>query len=139
MLIAAPVMILSSGVTVLAALVCLGTAVLVARVRGREKISPPAMTGSFAVECALRVQGNTTEQVVIFLPLLWIATLYFQGWVPPLIGLVWCLARILYAVAYVREPKSRAPWFALGVFSSIALAVLSIWGLIQAWNAASAV
>jgi uncharacterized membrane protein YecN with MAPEG domain len=138
LLIAAPVMILTSAVTVLAALVCLGTAILVARVRRREKISPPAMTGSFAVECALRVQGNTTEQVVIFLPVLWIATLYFQGWVPPLIGLVWCLARILYAYAYMSEPKSRSVGFALSVFCSIGLAILSIWGLIQAWTVASA-
>ena len=35
------------------------------------------------VERALRVQGNVTEQVVIFLPLLWVATIYFQGWAPP--------------------------------------------------------
>ena len=41
------------------------------------------MTGAPELERALRVQGNTVEQFVIFLPALWLAALYFQGWVPP--------------------------------------------------------
>ena len=49
-------------------------------------IQPPAMTGDPELERALRVQGNTVEQFVIFLPALWLATLYFQGWVPPIAG-----------------------------------------------------
>ena len=42
---------------------------LVARVRRRVKIDSPAMTGAPELERALRVQGNTVEQIVLFLPL----------------------------------------------------------------------
>jgi glutathione S-transferase len=141
MLLATPDIILTAAVTILAALICLGTAILVARTRGKHKVSPPAMTGSLAVECALRVQGNTVEQVVIFLPLLWVAALYFHaiGWLVPLIGFCWCVGRILYAAGYMSSPGRREPGFVISVLSSIVLAILGVIGLVQAWAVATAV
>jgi uncharacterized membrane protein YecN with MAPEG domain len=95
------------------------------------------MSGSPDVECALRVQGNTVEQVVIFLPLLWTAALYFHaiGWLVPLIGLCWCIGRVLYAFGYMAEPGKRFPGFAISIFSSLALAILAVIGVVQAWTA----
>lgn len=136
MILSAPATLLTAAVTILAGLICLGVAILVARTRNKHKVMPPAMAGAFPVECALRVQGNTTEQVVIFLPLLWVAAVYFQGWLPPAIGLAWCVGRILYAIGYMAEPKKRHVGFGLSVFSSIALAILGIIGLVQAAMAA---
>ena len=135
MLLATPAIILTAAITILAALICLGTAILVARTRARHKIEVPAMSGDFKVECALRVQGNTVEQIVIFLPLLWVAALYFHytGWLVPLIGLCWCLGRVLFAFGYMAEPKKRGPGFVISVFSSLALAILAIIGVVQAW------
>lgn len=135
MLLAAPATILTAAVTVLAALICLGTAILVARTRAAHKVAAPAMTGALPVECALRVQGNTLEQAVVFLPLLWMAAIYFQGWIPPVLGLVWCLGRIIYAIGYMSAPNRRAPGFILSVLSSIALAILAIVGIAGAWGA----
>ena len=83
-------------------------AILVARARRATGIQPPAMSGDPRLERALRVQGNTVEQFVIFLPALWLAALYFQGWVPPIIGLVWCLGRIIYAFGYYGGRQERA-------------------------------
>ena len=103
MTLSAPATLLTAAVTLLAVLIALATAILVARTRRRVKIQPPAMTGAPELERALRVQGNTVEQFIIFLPALWLAALYFQGWVPPLIGLIWCLGRILYALGYMAE------------------------------------
>jgi len=136
MTLSAPATLLTAAVTILAALICLSTAILVARTRRKHKVIPPAMTGAFPVECALRVQGNTTEQVVIFLPLLWVAALFFQGWLPPAIGLAWCVGRILYAAGYMAEPKKRSIGFSISVFSSIGLAILGIIGIVMAWTAA---
>src|SRR6185312_11272633 len=82
-MLAAPATILSAAVTILTALVLYYSMFVVGRTRGRVKIFPPAMTGHPDLDRALRVQGNTVEQVVIFLPLLWVATLYFHGWAPP--------------------------------------------------------
>ena len=133
MLLATPDIILTAAVTILAALICLWTAILVARTRGKHKVSPPAMTGSFAVECALRVQGNTVEQIVIFLPLLWVAALYFHSH---------RLAGAADRAVLVHRPhsssppaiwpsrRSAAPALRISVFSSIALAIL---GVTWAW------
>jgi glutathione S-transferase len=137
MILAAPAIILTAAVTVLAALICLAAAILVARTRRRHGIAPPAMSGNPQVEWALRVQGNTVEQALIFLPLLWMAALYFQGWLPPAIGLVWCLGRIVYALGYMSAPKKRSLGFGLTVLSSITLAVLAVIGIAGAWNAAA--
>ena len=96
------------------------------------------MGGHPEVERALRVQGNTVEQVVIFLPLLWVATLYFHGWIPAALGLFWCIGRVLYALGYMKEANKRGPGFAIAALASLALLVLSIWGVAVSWMAASA-
>ena len=133
-----PATILSAAVTILTALVLIQAMMGVGRVRGRHKIMPPAMTGHPDVERALRVQGNVTEQVVIFLPLLWVATIYFHGWAPPALGLVWCVGRFLYAFGYYSEASKRGPGFLISALATLALLVLSVWGMVLAWMAANA-
>ena len=137
-MLAAPATILSAAVTILTAMVLFFAMGLVGRTRGRHKIFPPNMSGHPEVERALRVQGNTVEQVVIFLPLLWVATLYFHGWIPAALGLVWCIGRVLYALGYMKEANKRGPGFAIASLASLALLVLSIWGVAVSWMAASA-
>jgi glutathione S-transferase len=129
----APATILTGFVTLVAILITLGFAILVGRTRGRVRIDAPAMGGHPDLERALRIQGNTVEQIVIFLPALWLAALYFQGWLPPILGAVWCLGRILYAIAYGTH-KQRLPGFALTVLPSLILIVLAAVGLFGAWS-----
>lgn len=139
MMLSAPATLLTGLVTLLAVLVTIGTAMLVARVRTQTGVLPPAMSGHPSVERALRVQGNTVESFIVFLPALWLAALYFQGWAPPIIGLVWCLGRILYALTYKpANPDQRFAGFALTVFPTIILAILALVGIVNAWIAASA-
>jgi glutathione S-transferase len=138
-MLAAPATILSAAVTILTAMVLIFAMSVVGRTRGKHKIFPPAMSGHPEVERALRVQGNTVEQVVIFLPLLWVATLYFHGWIPAALGLVWCIGRVVYAVGYMKEANKRGPGFGIAALASLALLVLSIWGVAVSWMAATAV
>ena len=134
MTLSAPAMLLTAIATLLAVLVALWTAIRVARVRGRVKIPPPATTGSPELECALRVQANTVEQFIIFLPALWLAALYFQGWIPGVLGLLWGLGRIVYALGYRAEkPGAREPGFFIGMLSTLALIVLAAIGIVRAW------
>src|SRR5579864_9689868 len=131
MTLSAPATLLTAIATLLAVLIALGTAILVARTRTRVKIFPPVMTGSPELECALRVQANTVEQIVIFLPALWLAALYFQGWIPAVIGLVWCLGRVLYVLGYrPAKPGAREPGFIVAMLSTIALIVLAGFGIV---------
>jgi len=136
MSIAAPAIILTGFVTLAAILITLGFAILVGLTRSRVRIDAPAMTGHPDLERALRIQGNTVEQIVIFLPALWLAALYFQGWLPPIIGAVWCLGRIIYAITYGPH-KQRLPGFALTVLPSGFLIVLAFIGLFGAWTASA--
>jgi uncharacterized membrane protein YecN with MAPEG domain len=135
MTLAAPSILLTAAASLLAILIALGTVILVARVRAKTGIMPPVMTGHPLLERALRVQGNTVEGFIIFLPALWLAALYFQGWAPPIIGLVWCLGRVAYAVGYMVEARRRAVGFFLCILSVIALVVLAAIGIVSAWMA----
>ena len=130
MMLSAPATLLTALVTLLAVVISIATALLVARVRTVTGIQPPAMTGDPRIERALRVQGNTMESFMMFLPALWLAALYFQGWVPPLIGLVWCLGRIIYAAGYVKAAERRHAGFIISMLSVIALIVLAAIGIV---------
>ena len=136
MMLSAPAILLTAIATVLAILISVWTIILVARTRHRVKIDAPAMTGSPELERALRVQGNTLEQFAIFVPALWLAALYFQGWIPAALGLVWCVGRIVYGIGY-GDRKQRFPGFALTIFPTLILTLLAIIGIVQAWMVVS--
>jgi uncharacterized membrane protein YecN with MAPEG domain len=136
MMLSAPATLLTGLVTLFAILIAIGTALLVARVRTVTGVLPPAMTGDPRVERALRVQGNTVEGFIIFLPALWLAAIYFQGWAPPIIGLVWCLGRIAYAVGYMADANRRHVGFGICIFSVFILVILAAIGIVGAWSVA---
>jgi glutathione S-transferase len=130
-MLATPAVALSAAVTLLAILIAIGFAILVARTRRATGIEPPAMGGNPRLERALRVQGNTVEGFIAFVPALWLATLYFQGWIPPIIGLIWCLGRIAFAVGYVQAAEKRHIGFAISIFSVLALVILAGVGVVR--------
>jgi len=138
MTLAAPATLLTAIATVLAILISVGTSILVARTRARVGIQPPVMTGPPELERALRIQGNTLEQFVMFVPALWLAALYFQGWIPAALGLVWCVGRIIYARLYLAG-KNRIVGFSLTIYPTLMLVILAVIGIVQAWMASTAV
>ena len=108
-----------------------GCAWYVGYARGRYKVSAPATTGPVEFECAYRVQMNTLENTVIFLPALWIASLYFSPLIASAVGAVWVLARAWYAFAYARNPKSRGAPFVMAFAAWGVLMILAVWGLLR--------
>ncbi len=90
----------------------------------REKygVNAPAMTGHEMFERHNRVHYNTLEQLIIFLPGLWLFGLYIgYSWAAG-IGLIYIVGRAIYAFAYVKDPASRG----IGML----LSVLPCWVLI---------
>lgn len=134
---ATPATVLSACATLLAVLILYYTFAQAGRMRARHKIQAPATTGHPQFERALRVQMNTVEQVVIFLPLLWIATTYFRiiGWLPAALGFVWCVGRIIYSVHYMAAAEKRRLGFTISNLANIALLVLSLYGLLATFIA----
>lgn len=119
-------------VTVLTVLLLMTTMGLVGRARGRYGVKAPATQGPEGFERAFRVQMNTQESALMFLPALWAAASFGQPWLSALFGAAWLLARVWYLVAYLDPAGNRGPAFALSALAILALVVQALWGL--AWT-----
>jgi uncharacterized membrane protein YecN with MAPEG domain len=126
-----------SFVTALVLLIYLVLTLNVGRARFRYGVKPPAMTGNENFECVLRVQQNTLEQLVFFLPLLWLFSFYVSPNWGAALGLLWALGRILYAWGYYQAPEKRGPGFGLSSLSGLVLLFGSLgvlgWQIVQLW------
>ena len=108
-------------VTIGAILVYFWMSLQVARARAKCGIAAPAMTGDPILERTIRVHYNTLEWLPIFLVSLWLFAIYWIDWVAALLGVVWIVGRILYALGYVADPRKRELGF---LVQALAVAVL---------------
>ena len=101
----------------------------VGSMRGKHGVKAPAITGHAEFERMFRVQQNTMEQLVAFVPALWI----FAYLVNPLwgagIGLVFIIGRFIYRSSYLKDPAGRSMGFTI---TFVPTAVMLVWGLIAA-------
>lgn len=104
---------------------------LVARARGRFGIAAPATTGHPDFERAFRVQMNTLEHTVVFLPTLWLAATWGNPALAGILGLVWIVARAWYIPAYLREAGARHTPFMLSMIAWVLLLLLAIRGVVR--------
>lgn len=117
-------------VTVLALLQFFWLSFQVATARGRYGVAAPATTGHEVFERHFRVQMNTLEQLVMFLPALWIFATYVSPLWAAALGVVFIIGRAIYALSYVRDPKSRSLGFGLTAFPTLALLIGSaVWAV----------
>jgi glutathione S-transferase len=117
--------------TLLAVLVTFVLAGRVGFMRGKYKIEAPATVGHPQFERACRTHMNTVESLVLFLPALWIASVYYGGQIPFWIGLVWVVARLVYAVGYAQtNTQMRGPGAGLSFLSILALVALGAIGAV---------
>ena len=119
-------------VTLLALIELIVFGVLVSRARGTYGVAAPATTGNPIFERYYRVQANTIETLMVFLPALWIASRYWAPRYVALIGAVYLIARVLYLFNYVRDPKRRGAGYALSMLPAIVLIITGLVGAIKA-------
>ncbi|HEX9212386.1 MAG TPA: MAPEG family protein [Bradyrhizobium sp.] len=112
---------LTALVTLLAILFFFFTCMNVSRSRGKTGIKVPAMSGHPDFERAFRIQMNTLEWMPIFLPSLWLFSIYISDAVAAGIGAVWIIGRIVYFIGYSKEAAKRGPGFAIQGIAAIAL------------------
>ena len=142
-----PVTLVTALVTVLALIFYIWTGISVARRRGKHGVKAPMMTGPTEFECAVRVQSNTLEWLVVFVPALWLATVYFSpamstvylSWLPPIIGIIWVIGRVLYKSGYMTAPEKRETGFVISALAALALLVCALVGIFMTWGAVGAV
>lgn len=103
--------------------------ILVGRARAKYNCPAPASSGDPIFERFYRVQQNTMEQLVVFLPAIVLYGYYGNPNIAAGVGLVYVVSRIIYLQAYVADPAKRGRGFIPGF---LATAYLLIAGLIAA-------
>jgi glutathione S-transferase len=103
---------------------------LVARGRDRYGVPAPATSGHPDWERLNRTHQNSLEQLVLFIPL-FLAYCFNSGLHTGIVlGLVYLVARIVYAVGYVRASERRAAGAFLTFAVQVWLAVGAVIGLV---------
>ncbi|HEY5656310.1 MAG TPA: MAPEG family protein [Myxococcota bacterium] len=119
-------------VAALALLEYLAFVLICGHARGRYGVAAPATTGNAVFERAYRVQMNTLEQLVVFLPALLLFAVYVsEPWAAAL-GVLFVLGRALYAHRYLTDPARRGPGFGLTLLANLLLLVGGLIGAIVA-------
>ena len=116
----------------LALLVYMGIVISVGRARVRYKVEAPAVTGDPIFERHFRVQQNTVEQLVVFLPALFLFAQFVSEGLAAILGLVFVAGRVLYAIGYVKDPARRGPGFLISSLASTVLVLGALVGSIRA-------
>ncbi len=99
--------------------------------RGKYKIDAPACEGDENFERLFRVQQNTMEQLIVFIP----ATFAFAYYLSPkwvlAVGAVFIIGRFLYATEYVKDPKTRTPGMGMTLLANVVLVLGALFGVVK--------
>ena len=101
---------------------------LVGVARDKYGVKAPAISGNETFERVFRVQMNTLEQLVGFLPALFLASLYWPDRFVAVVGLVYLIGRMIYRHSYIKDPSGRAPGFLMTVIPTFVLLVAGLIG-----------
>jgi uncharacterized MAPEG superfamily protein len=101
---------------------------LVGWARGKYKVAAPAIGGHPVFERYFRAHQNTMEQLVAFVPAIWLFGTYvnptWAGW----LGLVFVAGRVVYLAGYVADPAKREIGFAMSSLPVVILLIGGLWG-----------
>ncbi len=104
---------------------------LVGQARGKHGVEAPAVTGHPEFERRLRVQQNTLEQLMIFIPSLLLFGHYWSESGAAGLGAVFIVGRLIYSRGYVADPSKRSTGFAIGFLAQMILLLGAIAGAVM--------
>jgi glutathione S-transferase len=99
--------------------------------RGKYKIDAPACAGDEKFERLFRIQQNTMEQLVVFIPTTFAFAYYLSPVWVLVPGIAYLLGRFLYSSEYANDPKTRTPGMALTLVANVVLILGALFGLIK--------
>jgi len=110
-------------VIVLALLQYIFFSIAVGRARAKYGVHAPAVTGNEHFERYFRVHMNTLEQLIVFIPAVWLFAQFVSPHWAAGLGGVYLVGRVVYFLSYVKDPKSRGLGFALTSLPSLVMLV----------------
>lgn len=110
-------------VVVLALIQYIVFSILVGRARGKYDVQAPATSGDPVFDRYFRVQQNTLEQLVVFLPAIFIYSQLGNPMYAADFGVVYLIGRIIYFRSYVKDPGSRGLGFMLTFLPSVIMLI----------------
>lgn len=120
-------------VTLLALLEYSILVVMVRRARETYGVEAPATTGNPDFERYYRVQANTLESLIVFIPAVWIFSLSVNYHLGVALGLLFVIARIIYAAGYLSAASKRATGAIItAAINGILVVVSLIWLIVKA-------
>ena len=97
--------------------------------RSKYDVKAPKTTGNERWERIYRIQQNTMEQLVIFIPATVIFSLYVSEIWVLLPGILFVVGRHIYSRLYLESPENRGPGMVLSFFTNIALVISGLIGV----------
>jgi glutathione S-transferase len=116
-------------ITVLSALFTFFLAFNVGAMRRKLKVSALEKTKEKELLIANRVHMNMLENMVVYMPLLWVAAIFGPIILVAIVGTVWFAARVMYSVMYIKNPSKREVPFMISVLCMAVTALLGIYGM----------
>jgi uncharacterized MAPEG superfamily protein len=116
-------------ITVIALAIYQGLSINVSKEREQKNIKAPATTGNPDFERAYRAHLNYMENLVIFLPLVWIGNIFFVNNLFYTIACFgWIIARTIFSYAYITNLplKIKIVPSLIAVLSTLILLILGI-------------
>ena len=113
-------------VTLLALLEYFVLGFMVGRARETYGVQAPATTGNPDFERIYRVHVNTLEALIIFIPAVWIFSMAVHYKTAVVLGLLFLIARIIYARGYMSAASKRGTGAALSAVINLILVVGSL-------------
>ncbi|MDH3372864.1 MAG: MAPEG family protein [Gammaproteobacteria bacterium] len=101
----------------------------VGSLRAKHQVKAPATSGPAEFERMFRVHYNTMEQLILFLPALWVYAYVVNPLWAAGFGVVYLVGRFVYRAAYIKDPAGRSTGFMLSFLPST---VMLIWVLVAA-------
>lgn len=104
----------------------------VGQARGKYDVKAPSVEGPEEFQRIFRVHQNMVEQMIFFLPALWLFAAAWGDFLAGLLGLVFVVGRVIYASGYYEAAEKRGRGFAISSIASILLALGALIGAIIA-------
>lgn len=109
----------------------------VSKSRFQNKISPPITVGNLNFERAYRTHLNFLENMVIFVPLVWIGSILGYNNIFYVLSCVfWLIGRIVFSFAYINNLNLKIKIIAnaIAITCIFVLLIMSLIGVFRFWS-----